>query len=395
MVVVSTINNTNFFRFSSLDDIEQVNPEGFCSQEPTLYCTNTTDGSWLQVTASSARIVWCRPFNEQIRICWTAPKGISITSADFEDEILALALTSGKLIVLKFTGSAFQIVNETELDHDIASLAIHRLDASQRTVCCVALWNMKVDVLDVATMQRVMEPFIFDVIPRSLALLQMGNGNDYLVIALGMSVLQCYLRLIVTTIVSRFLFFIKYFFKIKTIPYSIIIVLKIKTSIISCLGDGRVAYTQFSLERPSHILKTVQVAAQPVTLCRARLNHAWILFACADTVSVIYADTRIRFASSNLVARSIANLDLLPQSIVWATQSALCVGVIDDIQNLQVTTISLGEHARRLTAQAESGTVGVTTSKETIGLDGRAVDTHSFKVLDDQTLESKFKLFIL
>lgn len=77
-----------------------------------------------------------------------------------------------------------------------------------------------------------------------------------------------------------------------------------------------------------------------------------------------------------------------PNSLAITTEAGLTIGTIDEIQKLHITTIPLGEMARRLCYQDSSRTFGLLTTRILVdSLTGEEDTVCFFRILDDQTFD--------
>lgn len=79
------------------------------------------------------------------------------------------------------------------------------------------------------------------------------------------------------------------------------------------------------------------------------------------------------------------NTEITPKALAYVTKDALKIGLIERIQRLHVKKIPLGETPRRIAYQEETHLFGILTTK----IVSPEEEQSFFKILDDQTFESK------
>lgn len=79
--------------------------------------------------------------------------------------------------------------------------------------------------------------------------------------------------------------------------------------------------------------------------------------------------------------------DSYPESLAVATESALTIGNIDEIQKLHIRKVPLGEMPRRIAHQESSRMFSVLTTNTTVDATGEETESHYIKLIDDSTFE--------
>lgn len=81
--------------------------------------------------------------------------------------------------------------------------------------------------------------------------------------------------------------------------------------------------------------------------------------------------------------------DHWPNSLVMASPDIVRIGRIDDVDNLQIRNILLGEdQPRRITYSADAHAYGLLCVKETFDSStGEDISSSSFKIVDEATFE--------
>lgn len=161
------------------------------------------------------------------------------------------------------------------------------------------------------------------------------------------------------------------------------------------IGDGHL-FT-FCLNKSNFELSNMRKLAlgtQPITLTtlhRFELTH---VFAGCDRPSVIYGNSG-KLVYSNVNMQDVTYMTTFhtvsnPYAIAFADRDNFFIGSIDEIQKLHVLTHPLeNEFARRIAYQESTRSFGVVTMKTEIRHSWGLVESDWFKVLDDQTFESK------
>lgn len=88
------------------------------------------------------------------------------------------------------------------------------------------------------------------------------------------------------------------------------------------------------------------------------------------------------------------NTEAYPESLAVATESALTIGNIDEIQKLHIRKVPLGEMPRRIAHQESSRMFGVLTSKVSVDATGDEVESFHIRLIDDATFEGAIPLLL-
>ena len=87
------------------------------------------------------------------------------------------------------------------------------------------------------------------------------------------------------------------------------------------------------------------------------------VFACSDRPTVIYSSNH-KLVFSNVNLKEVAhmcplNSEAYPDSLVLATDTAVTIGTIDEIQKLHIRTVPLGESPRRIAYQESTQVINL------------------------------------
>ncbi|PFX32002.1 DNA damage-binding protein 1 [Stylophora pistillata] len=134
--------------------------------------------------------------------------------------------------------------------------------------------------------------------------------------------------------------------------------------LLCALGDGTLFY--FTMDPNTGSLserKKVTLGTQPTMLRTFKSLSTTNVFACSDRPTVIYSSNhKLVFSNVNLKEVNYMcplNSEGFPDSLAVASEGALTIGTIDEIQKLHIRTVPLGETPRRIAYQESTQTFGV------------------------------------
>ncbi|XP_020628267.1 DNA damage-binding protein 1-like [Orbicella faveolata] len=134
--------------------------------------------------------------------------------------------------------------------------------------------------------------------------------------------------------------------------------------LLCALGDGTLFY--FTMDPNTGSLserKKVTLGTQPTMLRTFKSLATTNVFACSDRPTVIYSSNhKLVFSNVNLKEVNYMcplNSEGFPDSLAVASEGALTIGTIDEIQKLHIRTVPLGETPRRIAYQDSTQTFGV------------------------------------
>ncbi|PAA85826.1 hypothetical protein BOX15_Mlig015655g2, partial [Macrostomum lignano] len=302
-------------------EIEEVPMPAFETAERTYLCQNVLGGQIVQVTPQSARLLdstgkrrlaeWLPPSGRTVSVCGAGQRHLLIAIGR---QLTCLAIGEGTLTVLA----------ERELPNEVACIDATPLPDGFDDgggIVAVGLWvEISVRLLRLRNLEEVcVEPLGVQIIPRSIVLATMPCGV-YLFVG---------------------------------------------------IGDGTMVYFTVvpgpALVNRKHVI----IGTQPMGLC-------WLpsqsLFVCTDRPAIAHCvsgklvishvNTRqVNYVCPILLSAASIDAQQPQQCICLVTNSQLLFGTIDDMQKLHIRTVPLGESARKVAHQPESGTLAVVTSR--------------------------------
>jgi DNA damage-binding protein 1 len=172
------------------------------------------------------------------------------------------------------------------------------------------------------------------------------------------------------------------------------------------LGDGKLTTFQFDATHGKlSDRKTMAVGTQPISLTPFSARGGAHVFACGDRPNVISASNKKLIISNvnmkvappppvssppppqDILVMSPFNAESFPDCLAVATDGALTLGNVDDIQKLHIRTVPLGEQPRRIAHVEGARAFVVLTVRSSIGDKGEEREEAFIKLLDDQTFE--------
>ncbi|CAH3044667.1 unnamed protein product [Porites lobata] len=295
------------------EEVEETEIPGFDDNQQTYFCGNVTGDQIIQVTTSSVRLVSCE--TGQLVCEWRHPshKNISVCACNSEQLVVAVGCD---LFYMELTVGQINLISQTTMEHEVACLDITpTFESNTRAdLVAVGLWtDISVRVLKLPGCEQLfIEMLGGEIIPRSI-LKTSFEGIHYLLCA---------------------------------------------------LGDGTLFY--FTMDPSNGSLterKKVTLGTQPTMLRTFKSLSTTNVFACSDRPTVIYSSNhKLVFSNVNLKEVNYMcplNSEGFPDSLAVASEGALTIGTIDEIQKLHIRTVPLGESPRRIAYQESTQTFGV------------------------------------
>ena len=345
-LVVTFISETRVLAINVEDELDETDVPGFDGSAQTLLCLNAAHDQFLQVTAAELRLVSAA--TRQLVTSWKPPPGQVVIAAAANEGQVLLGLSGGLLVYVELDAGQLREVTRQQLGHEISCLDCQPLGGARvASLAAVGLWNHTVALLSLPALQPVAEETLpAETIPRSV-LLATFEGVAYL---------------------------------------------------LAGLGDGQL-FT-FVLDAASGALsdrKTLSLGSQPISLRPFRSRATTHVFAASDRPTVVYSSNK-KLLYSNVNLREVNhmcsfNSESFPDSLAVASDSALTIGTIDDIQKLHIRTVPLGEQPRRIAHQPATRTFAVCCFKLSAGMDGVSGGgdeggSSVVRLLDDQTFDT-------
>lgn len=354
-VVLSFISETRVLAMLD-DELSEVELQGFDADAATVFCANLGPDNVVQVTAAALRLVDATRF--ELLQEWRAPAGNAISMACIDQKYALLAAAGKQLYLFALVGTQLAEQASTPMANDVACIALWsqfkcedtvasamEMDDTVVSLAAVGLWtDLSLRLLTTPTLAELCdEPLSVDVIPRSL-LFATFEAKNYLLCA---------------------------------------------------LGDGRLM--SFGIDTTGHAKpvlgkrKVVPLGTQPVSLTRFWSKGTQYIFACSDRPAVVHSANQ-KLLYSNVNVKEVThmapfNSEAFPQCLAIASDDALLIGTIDEIQKLHIRTVPLHEQPRRLCHVESARAFAVLTMHTRVSDDGEEVETNYVRLLDDQTFE--------
>ncbi|XP_014225976.1 DNA damage-binding protein 1 [Trichogramma pretiosum] len=314
-IVLSFVGQTRILMLNG-EELEETEISGFVADEQTFYTGNVTNTLILQVTPTSARLISTEL--KSVVSEWSPENKRSISVVACNGAQL-LCATGKDLYFMEISDNQIVSKASTELQHEVACLDITPLDGTNDAkLVAVGLWtDISVRVLTLPNLEEINKELLGgEIIPRSI-LMTNFEGSTYLLCA---------------------------------------------------LGDGSMYY--FVLNQKNGLLmdkKKVTLGTQPTVLKTFRSLSTTNVFACSDRPTVIYSSNH-KLVFSNVNMKEVnhmcsLNAESYPDSLALATNLAVSIGTIDEIQKLHIRNVPLGESPRRIAYQESTQTFGVITMR--------------------------------
>lgn len=252
--------------------------------------------------------MWSPPGSRQISVCGTNGSQILVASGSI-------------LFYLDILPDKLQYRGDTTLEHEIACIDLSPLEEgdTRSEVACVGLWT--------------------DISVRLLRLLPTGLEE-----------------------ISR------EYLGGEIIPRSVLLAKFERINYLLCaLGDGTLFYFVLAANGSLTDKKKVTLGTQPTVLRKFRTHATTNVFACSDRPTVIYSSNQ-KLVFSNVNLKEVKhmcplNSESYRDSLALASDSAVTIGTIDEIQKLHIRSVPLGEAPQRIAYQEETNTFGVITKR--------------------------------
>nr|CAG4643697.1 EOG090X00HD [Lepidurus arcticus] len=302
------------------EEMEETEIPGLVSEQQTFFCGNIGVDNIVQVTSGCVRLISAKTSQKISEWCPPSAKSINVVSCN-NNQILCAA--GSDLFYLEIETDEVVLKAHKVLPFEAACLDITPLSATtdkntKSEWAAMGLWtDLSARLLRLPSLEEAhREPLGGEIIPRSI-LMTCFEGSFYLLVALGDGSL--------------------FYFNLNPL-------------------DGTVS------ER-----KKVTLGTQPTVLRTFKSQSTINVFACSDRPTVIYSSNhKLVFSNVNLKEVSHMcplNSEAYPESLALATDSAVTIGTIDEIQKLHIRTVPLGESPRRIAYQESTQTFGVLTSR--------------------------------
>ena len=174
-----------------------------------------------------------------------------------------------------------------------------------------------------------------------------------------------------------------------------------QTHLLIGLGDGRLFNFHFNVANDAantstlSDLKRVTLGTQPIGLKRFRARDKEYVFAASDRPTVVYYNNgKVLYSNVNkseVTTISSFNSSDFPDSLAIASEDAMSIGSIDEIQKLHIRDEPIGESPLRIAHDQHSGTFMVSTTQSVGNENGSGADEqhekYQLRVLDSSTFE--------
>ncbi|XP_060861972.1 DNA damage-binding protein 1 [Metopolophium dirhodum] len=316
-LVLSFVGHSRVLAYSG-EEVEEIDLEGFQSELQTFYCGNTSDNKMVQITSASVRLICLE--SKCLVSEWNVPDGKSINVVSCNGH-QAVCATGNTLYYIEIGTDKVDQKGFITLEHEVSCLDVCSFKNEfykNSSLVAVGLWmDISVKILQLPDFEElVREPLGEEIIPRSILMVTFEN-IDYLLCA---------------------------------------------------LGDGSLCY--FHLNPENGVLsdkRKVNLGTQPTLIRKFQSLATTSVFACSDHPTVIYSSNN-KLIFSNVNLRKVNHMCSLntksyPDSLAMATDTAIIIGTIDEMQKLHIRTIPLGEAPRRIAHQESSKSFGVITMR--------------------------------
>ena len=370
-LVQSYISETRILEISN-DQMEETEIAGFQSNTPTLFASNTKGDCLIQITETQVNLVSASTKN--VLSSYSPPSKITVASGNEEGQIL-IAMLGGTVQYLAVSSGKVVEVARSVLPQEVSCINLNPLgdpalpasstggssssSSSVSSLAAIGLWNDNtVRLLSLSSSSNLSECLRItlggDTQARSVMMATM-EGKDMLLVGLGDG------QLITHELIVR--------------------------------GTaGGVALTN---------RKKVSLGTQPIGLSSFRSsNGGKCVFASSDRPTVVYSSSKkISFSNVNFSGEvnyvCPFNCELFPDSLSLATEDALTIGTIDEIQKLHIQTFKLGEGPWRIIHHPETRTFAMTVEAgDSLDSDDVIDTSHTVVFLDDTTFDEilRYKL---
>ena len=389
-LVQSFINETRILAILD-DEMEETSIEGFQADAATLYAGNIVQNLFVQVTESKLILVDC---TSCLATCFWMPDDgsrITVASGNSSGQIV-IALRGGIVMyfIVEQIGNgkhAFKVQGTKKLDQEVSCINLNPFD-------------------DILQKQLLRDPSTMDIddvpgpnLSSKSKLVVVGLWNDFSVRILDLDEISLSLNELVRLDLggdtqARSLM-------LATLEGS-------QRMLLVGLGDGQLISYFLQGEDGGKLInvtsrKKVSLGTQSISLCAFRnaSNGNTCIFASGDRPTVVYMNGgKVLYSNINLSTESgkgaeeVVNwvcpfhCELFPDCLCLASEEALRIGTIDDIQKLHVQTFPMKDSPRRIAHHRDGRmfAVGCMNCGED-GISGSVNQGNVLYFLDDGSLE--------
>ncbi|KAI9705477.1 MAG: hypothetical protein M1836_006232 [Candelina mexicana] len=338
-LVVSFVDETRVFQFSSDGDVEEVEEcHGLSLSEGTLLATNVPSHRLLQITTSTVRLLELE--SGMLISDWTSPDGQAITAASANDQTVVLSVGGTNVTVLDIEHN-LKVIAEKGFGNKF-QIACVTVPYSSTQICIVGFWhNASISILKLDTLEVLQTEVI---------------GEE------GISVPR-------SVLVSQ-------------------ILAEQPPTVFVATADGNVLTYFMNIEdytlsgKKSVVLGTQQANLKSLP----RGNGLCNVFATCEHPSLIHgSDGHIVYSAITAEkATCVCTFDSVfyPGSIAIATPEDLKIAFVDTERMTHVQTLPLYETVRRIAYSTKLKAFGLGTIKRTLEEGTEVVQSH-FKLVDE------------
>ncbi|KAI9880598.1 MAG: hypothetical protein M1830_001949 [Pleopsidium flavum] len=338
-LVVSFVDETRIFRFSSAGEVEEVdNYKGFSLSEGTLLATNAPNDRMIQVTGTTVRLVDTE--SGMVISDWMPADDKAITAASANDHNIVLSIGGVGLSVLSI-GEELQVAARKVFGAE-TQISCVTIPASTSQVCIVGFWqNAAISILRLDTLDTIKTEIVGGqgaAVPRNVLLTQILPEQP--------------------------------------------------PTLFVAMADGNVI--TFSVNTEDYSLsgkKSIVLGTQQANFkALPRSDGLFNVFATCEHPSLIYgSEGRIVYSAVTAEKASCVcpfNSEAYPGSIAIATPEDIRIALVDTERTTHVQTLPLNETVRRVAYSTKLKAFGLGTIKRTLE-DGAEVIQSHFKLTDE------------
>ena len=339
VLIVSFVNETRAFKFSSEGEIEEVDDyKGLSLSEGTLLAANLPQDRLLQITSSSVRLIDTE--NGMLVSEWSSPEGQAITTASANDQHVALSIGGIEAVILSLADDLRVVTRKGfGAQSQIACLSIPSISSD---ICIIGFWqSTAVAILKVDTLEPIETVTVGDetgAVPRSVLLTQILPDQP--------------------------------------------------PTLFVAMADGNVI--TFSMDTKNFTLfgkKNIILGTQQANFrALPRGEGLFNVFATCEHPSLIYgSEGRIVYSAVTAEkATCICPFDseAYPGAIAIATPEDLKIALVDTERTTHVQTLPVNETVRRVAYSTKLKAFGLGTIKRTLR-DGVEIVQSHFKLADE------------
>ena len=336
VLVVSFVNETRVFRFSTDGDIEeQIDFKSLTLSEGTLLASGLSHGRIIQVTSFAARLIDSE--NGMVLAEWTDDSRQPITAASANDGCLALAIGGLEIVTFRLTEELqFNAKRRFEDEGQVSCVHVSNINPG---VCYIGFWQgAAIGMADVASLQTWKKFVVSDdlvSVPRSMLLVHLLSGES--------------------------------------------------PTLVVAMASGEVI--TFSVDRTNSLLSSKKITVlgtQQATLkAIPRQDGLSNVFATCEHPSLIYgSEGRIVYSAvtaENATSVCAFNSESYPGAIAIATPEDVRIALVDTERTTHVQTLHVGELVRRIAYSPSLKAFGIGT-------------IHRYLVGTQEIVKSRFKL---